>query len=312
MPEFSNHRALLLPVLKTLADGSETPLADVRQRVASAEGFTSEQVAEVYASGATKLATQVQFALLGLERAGLIQRVRRAVYRLMNEGEQLLAEEPEQIDDRLLHNYPSFVEWKERVNARRQSQPQRHASSSTANVPETTPEETMDNAYQEMRAILAGEILERIRDAEPAFLERIVVKLLAAMGYGGGDVAMARVTGGSGDGGIDGTIKEDALGLDEVYVQAKRYSHGNRVGASDVRNFAGALDTAGTNKGVFVATSSFTRSARDYVERNPKRIVLIDGEELARLLVQHDVGVRTRANYTIKEIDEEYFDLEGL
>lgn len=312
MPEFSNHRALLLPVLKTLADGSETPLADVRQRVAAAEGFTSEQVAEVYASGATKLATQVQFALLGLERAGLIQRVRRAVYRLMNEGEQLLAEEPEQIDDRLLHNYPSFVEWKERVKARRQSQPQRHAASSTVHVSETTPEETMDNAYQEMRAILADEILVRIRDAEPAFLERIVVKLLAAMGYGGGDVAMARVTGGSGDGGIDGTIKEDALGLDEVYIQAKRYSHGNHVGASDVRNFAGALDTAGTNKGVFVATSSFTRSARDYVERNPKRIVLIDGEELARLLVQHDVGVRTRASYKIKEIDEEYFDLEGL
>ena len=312
MPEFTNHRALMLPVLKTLADGSETPLAEVRQRVAAAVGFTREQVAEVYGSGATKLATQVQFALLGLERAGLIERVRRAVYRLMKEGEQLLAQEPEQIDDHLLQNYPSFVEWKERVNARRQSQPQRHVASSTVHVPETTPQETMDNAYQEMRAILADEILVRIRDAEPAFLGRIVVKLLAAMGFGGGDVAMARVTGGSGDGGIDGTIKEDALGLDEVYIQAKRYSHGNHVGASDVRNFAGALDNAGTNKGVFVATSSFTRSARDYVERNPKRIVLIDGEELARLLVQHDVGVRTRASYKIKEIDEEYFDLEGL
>ena len=312
MPEFTNYQALMLPVLQALADGTETSLTELRDRVAAAEGFTHEQVAEVYRSGGTKLAVQVQFALLGLRHAGLIERVRRAVYKLTTEGERLLAQRPARIDDRFLRRYASFVDWEERVSARREAQPQRRQSALGGDALETTPEETMDNAYREMQAILEDELLDRIRDAEPAFLERLVVHLLTAMGYGGGDAAMARVTGGSGDEGIDGKIKEDALGLDEVYVQAKRYARDNHVGAADVRNFAGALDTAGTNKGVFVATSSFSRSAKDYVARNPKRIVLIDGEELARLLVQHDVGVRTRDKYEIKGIDEDYFDPEGL
>ena len=131
------------------------------------------------------------------------------------------------------------------------------------------------------------------------------------MGYGGGDAAMGRVTGRSGDGGIDGTIKEDALGLDEVYVQAKKYADGNTVGESDLRNFAGAIDAAGTTKGVFVTTTGFTHAAKDYVARSPKRIVLIDGEELARLMIQHDIGVRTRDRHEIKRIDEDYFDPEA-
>ena len=132
------------------------------------------------------------------------------------------------------------------------------------------------------------------------------------MGYGGGDATMGRVTGRSGDGGIDGTIKEDALGLDEVYVQAKKYADGNTVGEGDLRNFAGAIDAAGTTKGVFVTTAGFTRAAREYVARSPKRIVLIDGEELARLMIQHDIGVRMRVRHDIKRIDEDYFDQEAL
>ena len=132
------------------------------------------------------------------------------------------------------------------------------------------------------------------------------------MGYGGGDAAMGRVTGGSGDGGVDGTIREDALGLDEVYLQAKRYGDGNAVGEGDLRNFAGAIDAAGTTKGVFVTTAGFTRAARDYVARSPKRIVLIDGKELARLMVRHGIGVRTRVRHEVKRIDEDYFDEETL
>lgn len=302
----------MLPVLQALANGTETSLADIRERVAAAEGFTKEQVAEEYPSGGSKLAVQVQFALLGLMQASLIDRVRRAVYKLTTDGERLLAQRPARIDDRFLRRYPSFVEWEERVRAQREAQPQHRPSDSRHDALETTPEETMGNAYREMRAILEAEILGRIRDAEPAFLERVVVHLLTAMGYGGGDAALARVTGGSGDEGIDGKIKEDSLGLDEVYIQAKRYARNNRVGIADVRNFAGALDNAGTIKGVFVTTSSFSQAAEDYVAGNPKRIVLIDGEELARLLVHHDVGVRTRANYEIKGIDEDYFELQGL
>ena len=131
------------------------------------------------------------------------------------------------------------------------------------------------------------------------------------MGYGGGDAAMGQVTGRSGDGGIDGTIREDALGLDEVYIQAKKYTEGT-VGEGALRNFAGAIDAAGTTKGVFVTTASFTGAAREYVARSPKRIVLIDGEELARRMVAHGVGVRTRVRYEIKRIDEDYFDQETM
>ena len=133
---------------------------------------------------------------------------------------------------------------------------------------------------------------------------------MIAMGYGDGDDAMGQVTGSSGDGGIDGTIREDALGLDEVYLQAKKYADGNTVGESALRNFAGAIDAAGAMKGVFVTTSSFTRAAQDYVKRSPKRIVLIDGDELARLMVKYNIGVRLKMRYEIKRIDEGYFDVE--
>ena len=158
--------------------------------------------------------------------------------------------------------------------------------------------------------------IRELRQAETAagreIAERVIIDLLIAMGYGGGDAAKGRVTGHSGDGGIDGTIREDALGLDEIYVQAKKYADGNTVGVDALRNFAGAIDTAGTTKGVFVTTASFTKAAKDYVARSPKRIVLIDGEELARLMVQHGVGVRTRVHHEIKRIDEDYFDQEAL
>ena len=172
----------------------------------------------------------------------------------------------------------------------------------------------MEKASRQLREALEAEVLDRIREASPSFLEQAVIDLLIAMGYGGGDAAMGRVTGGPGDGGIDGKIKEDALGLDEVYVQAKKYADGNTVGEGALRNFAGAIDAAGTTKGkgVFVTTAGFTRAARDFVERSPKRIVLIDGEELARLMVRHDIGVRTWVSHEIKRIDEGYFDQEAL
>ena len=162
-----------------------------------------------------------------------------------------------------------------------------------------TPEEELDRIVRQLRSELEADVLDRVREAPPAFFEQVVVDLLIAMGYGGGDAAMGQVTGRSGDGGIDGTIREDALGLDEVYVQAKKYADGNTVGEGDLRNFAGAIDAAGTTKGVFVTTSGFTSSAKSYVARSPKRIVLIDGEELARLMVVHSIGVRTRIRHEI-------------
>ena len=155
-------------------------------------------------------------------------------------------------------------------------------------------------------------MLYRLSKATPSFLEKAVVALLIAMGYGGGDASMGRVTGRTGDGGIDGTIKEDKLGLDEVYVQAKKYASGSTVGVGDVRNFVGALVGAHAQKGVFVTTADFTASAKDFAAQNPNRVVLINGRRLACLMVRHDVGVRVRDPHRppilIKAIDEDFFD----
>ena len=315
VPDF---QSLMLPVLKALSDGSDVQVAEVCTRVAAAEGLTPDDLLERTRGGhTTKLKDRVSWSITHFLYAGLVERVRRAVYRITPDGKQLLSRDPTRIDLKLLLQYPVYVEWKNRTHRKsprieRPEQQDNERPEQEDNVSGETPEETLDRAAGELRTVLEAEVLARVRNAEPAFLERAVVDLLIAMGYGGGDAAMGRVTGRSGDGGIDGTIREDALGLDEVYVQAKKYAHGNTVGEGDLRNFAGAIDAAGTTKGVFVTTAEFTRAAKDYVERSPKRIVLIDGDELARLMVRYGVGVRTRVRHEIKRIDEDYFDQEAL
>ena len=304
VPDF---QSLMLPTLNALSDGAAAPIRAVRERVADAEGLSPDELREMLPSGHQPVFNnRVGWALTYLQRAGLLESVRRGVYRLNDEGRRLLNSQLSRIDISVLRNYPKYVEWS---NAQVLDQ---GIATTVEDETSATPEETLDNAAQRLREDLEREVLGRVRDAEPVFLERVVVDLLIAMGYGGGDVAMGRVTGRSGDGGIDGTIWEDALGLDEVYVQAKKYAPRNTVGEGDLRNFAGAIDAAGTTKGVFVTTSSFTTSAREYVRVSPKRIVLIDGAELARLLVLHDVGVRTKTLHKIKRIDEDYFEAEDV
>lgn len=302
-----DYQSLMLPTLKALADGAEVPLDEVRERIAVSEKLTDREVSEKLPSGRqTVLANRVGWALLGMERAGLVERIRRAVYRLTDEGGRLLARGLERVNDEVLATYPAFGEWKKRQRQPRIDPPHESYGS------KETPEETLTRAASEMHAMLEAELLDRIRGAAPAVLEQVVVDLLLSMGYGGGDADRGRVTGRTGDGGIDGTIREDALGMDEVYVQAKKYAESSAVGEGDLRNFAGAIDAAGTTKGVFVTTAGFTKSAKDYVARSPKRIVLIDGEELARLMVQHNVGVRTRDRFEIKRIDQDYFDQDSI
>ena len=307
VPDF---QSLMLPVLKAFADAEEPPLSRVRERVAAAEGLSAEDLREMLPGGQQAVfVNRVSWAVTYMERAGLLERVRRGVYRVTKDGERLLARAPSRIDMKLLGDFPAYAAWRQQANA----------PSTGKDVPSgqdedisDTPEEALDRAHRRLRSALEADVLQRVRDASPAFLEQAVVDLLIAMGYGDGDAAMGRVTGRSGDGGIDGTIREDALGLDEVYVQAKKYAEGNAVGEGDLRNFAGAIDAAGTTKGVFVTTADFTRTARDYVARSPKRIVLIDGAELARLMVRYGIGVRTRTTYEIKRVDEDYFDQEAL
>ena len=303
IPDF---QSLMLPVLKALSGNGDTPVSEVRARIAAAERLTPEDLREMLPSGRQPVfANRVSWAVMYLGQAGLLEKLQRGVWRLTAEGEKSLANAPPRIDMHYLRNYPAYVAWRTG----------KHTPSSSGEavlaLPDDsadTPEEALGRAVSQLRDTLEVDVLDRVHNAEPAFLEQVVIDLLIAMGYGGGDAKMGRVTGRSGDGGIDGTIREDALGLDEVYVQAKKYADGNTVGEGDLRNFAGAIDAAGTTKGVFVTTAGFTRAAKDYVARSPKRIVLIDGKELARLMVAHDIGVRTRDRYEVKWIDEDYFD----
>ena len=300
VPDF---QSLMLPTLNALAGADTSPTAEVRQRVAAAEGLTPEALQELLPSGkVTKFANRVGWAIVHLRKAGLVKKVGHGLYQLTAAGTQLLADPPARIDLKFLNNtYPAHATW----NQAPLSKPD--PASTGADDAVETPEEALDRAATQMRWALEADLLERVRAAPPAFLERVVVDLLIAMGYGDGDAARGRVTGRTGDGGIDGTIREDALGLDEVYLQAKKYAASTTVSEGDLRNFAGAIDAANTTKGVFVTTARFTRSARDYVAKSPKRIVLIDGEELARLMVVHEIGVRTRIRYAVKRIDEDYF-----
>ena len=304
-----DYQSLMLPVLKALADGTERPISEVRERVAAAERLTPDDLREMLASGQPMFTNRVSWAVIYMERASLVERVRRAIYRLTEEGKRLLAQAPARVDLDVLRTYPDYVAWLKKANA---PATRNDAEPISPDESTNTPEEALHRAVQQLRDALEADVLDRVRKAVPAFLEQAVVDLLIAMGYGGGDAAMGRVTGRSGDGGIDGTIKEDTLGLDEVYIQAKKYADGHTVGESDLRNFAGAIDAAGTTKGVFATTASFTRAAKDYVKRSPKRVVLIDGEELASLMVEHDIGVRTRIRHVIKRIDEDYFEQEAL
>ena len=298
-------QSLLLPVLEALADGKGLRYVDVRTRLTESLRLTRDDTREMEPSDRyTKLQHHSYWATQHLLRAGLVMPVQRGVFRLTDEGERLLKDPPPRLDLEYVRTLPAYQRWQ---NNGRASAADRGSSSSDV-VSEVTPEDLVKIAFQRLEGELQSDLLARVCQAPPSFLEQVVIDLLIAMGYGGGDAARGVVTGRWGDGGIDGVIKEDALGLDEIYVQAKKYAEGNTVGEGDVRNFVGAIDVANTAKGVFVTTADFTKSARAYVEKSSKRIVLIDGKELARLMVQYGVGVRTRETYQLQRIDEDYFE----
>jgi len=305
VPDF---QSLMLPVLRAMAEG-DVNAVDLRARVADAVGLSEDDLAEMLPSGRqTTFSNRTAWANVFLQRAGLIEKVRRGVYRLTEEGQRALSDPPQRIDMRFLERYPRYVEWRQRSAAgggssAGESAPFLEVSPNGA----STPEEQIEKSYQALTGTLEGELLDRVRELSPAFFEGLIIDLLIAMGYGGGRADMGRAVGKSGDGGIDGIIKEDALGLDIVYMQAKRYAADHSIGRQDVQSFAGSLDGVRATKGIFVTTSSFTKGAVEFAERIAKRIILMDGSGLAKLMVQHGVGVRVRATYEIKRVDEDYF-----
>jgi restriction system protein len=297
----------MLPVLQKALQG-EVRISDVVDQIADDLGLSVEERGQLLPSGRqTTFANRVNWAKSYLGKAGLIELTRRAHFQITDRGRDVLAENPPKIDIRLLDRFPEFKTFRE---AQRGSANEADESAST---PETisslTPDEVMRSAARQLDEALAEELLARIRASTPAFFESLVVRLLFAMGYGGSVSDLDRaLVGRSGDGGVDGVIDQDALGLDRIYVQAKRYKEGNTVGAPDIRDFFGSLDRFKASKGLFVTASSFTSAARETADLLSKRIVLIEGLQLARLMIRFEVGCRIEETVTIKKVDEDFFE----
>jgi restriction system protein len=247
----------------------------------------------------------VRWAKFYLAKAGLIESTRRGYFRLTSEGKKVVDAKPARIDNEFLGRFEAFARFMRRAEDKSSSA---DAVDATALRQTQTPHEIMRAAHKEIEASLAQELLERVRSAPPDFFERLIVSLLLSMGFGGSVTNAGRALGRSGDDGVDGVIDQDPLGLDRVYIQAKRYAFGNNIGSGAIRDFFGGLDRHKATKGLFVATSGFSPSARETAEYLSKRIVLIDGDQLAKLMIHYNVGCRVEETLEIKKIDEAFFD----
>ena len=301
-----NYQTLMLPLLRFAGDGQEHRFRDAVERLAVEFGITEKERSELLPSGTAPLFdNRVGWARTYLKQAVLLNSPRRGALQITERGRKLLAENHERIDVKLLNQYEEFREFRTRKHSNGEGST---TSQEPEQVTEQTPEEALDAAYSKLRENLEAEVLAQVKAVSPSFFERLVIDLLVKMGYGGSRQDAGRAVGRSGDGGIDGIIKEDRLGLDVIYVQAKRWE--GVVGRPEIHKFVGALQGQRANKGVFLTTSSFSREAEDYASTISSKIILIDGERLASLMVDHDVGVTAVGEYKLKKIDSDYFEGE--
>lgn len=303
---------LMLPVLKFVAGADEVRTGDVIARIEAAFDLGHEEREQLLPSGKqTVVANRTHWAITYLAKTGLLERTARGRVRITDHGRAVLAEQPTRIDLAYLSRFPELDAFRasRRLgnSAVGETLPQHPAVAQAVEQADATPDELIRASHARIDAALRELLLTRILGLPPAFFERLIVRLLVAMGFGSRVDGAARELGRSGDGGVDGVIDQDALGLDRVYLQAKRYAPGNGVGADAIRDFFGSLNIAKASKGVFITTSTFTRWARDTADRLGARIVLIDGDQLAALMIRHDVGVRIEETFHIKKIDEDFF-----
>lgn len=295
----------MLPVLKLAAQG-ETRVPEAAQKIAETLGLSEAERDEFLPSGRQRiLHNRIHWAKFYMSKAGLIESPKRGLFRATQEGRDLLAENPGKVDVEALKAYPSFLAFYE-SGASKQPKGEKPVVKEVA-ASSATPEEQIDAAQTVLHSALSSDLLQRILDNPPAFFEHLIVDLLVAMGYGGSHENAALKLGKSGDNGVDGVIDEDRLGLDRIYVQAKRYAEQNCVQRPEVQGFVGSLVGFGASKGVFVTTSTFSGGARDYAKQIPQRVILIDGARLTDLMIEHDVGVRVSRSVKIKRIDEDFF-----
>lgn len=300
-----DYQTLMLPVLEIAAQG-ETSVPQVEAEIAARFGLSEAERQEMLPSGRQRLLhNRIHWAKFYLIKAGLLESPKRGRFVVSPAGKQMLAKHPAKIDTQHLLTIPAFRDFyrNNEVDA---------TSDSVEQVPppKATPEEVVETAYNNAQAALGAELLDRVLQNSPSFFERVIVDLLVAMGYGGSHKNASKQLGRSGDGGVDGVINEDVLGLDRVYVQAKRYAPGTPVGRPDIQAFTGSLVGMGAMKGVFVTTSTFSAPAAEFASRIPQRIILIDGKRLAELMIEHSVGVRSSRILEFKRLDEDFFSEE--
>lgn len=302
-----DYQSLMLPLLRHVSDRQEHKYRDLIENLATEFKVTDQERKELLASGNQLIFdNRVGWAKTYLKKAGLLDSPKRATFVITELGVQTLNKNPDHIDAKYLRQFPAFLEF---IHAgRNESESEEEKISHEPTI--KTPEENLDKAYQNIRKSLASELLTNVVELSPTFFERLVVELLVKMGYGGSIKDAGKAIGKSGDEGIDGTIKEDKLGLDIIYIQAKRWKKGNVVGRPELHKFVGALAGQGAKKGIFITTSNFTKEALDYTPKNETKIVLIDGEQLAQLMIDYNLGCTPQQIYELKKIDTDYFDEE--
>lgn len=300
VPDF---QSLMLPLLRIAGDGKEHALADARAQLGFEFKLTQAEQDERLPSGRqSRFANRVAWAKVYLEQGALLLSPRRGHFLISDRGREVLKAPPARIDIKFLEQYPEFIEF--RTPKTEAQEPPAPA------VPESpdaeTPEEALEAAHAKMKASLASDVLAQVKGGSPDFFEKLVVELLLKMGYGGSRADAGQAVGKAGDEGIDGVISEDRLGLDIVYLQAKRWD--GSVGRPDIQKFVGALHGKRAKKGVFITTGSFSADAAAYVEHIDPKVVLIDGRRLAELMIDFEVGVTTARTFHVKRVDSDYFE----
>jgi len=299
IPDFQK---IMLPLMQFAGDGTEHSVRDAIEHLARHFKLSQEDLREMLPSGIqSRFDNRVHWARSHLKQAGLLENPSRGIFKITDAGRKVLDSKPKEIGIKFLMQFERFRDFRTRSS--------RNGIAAVANVEseeaKTTPKEVLEESYQKLRNELAVELLDMVKQCSPKFFENLVVELLVKMGYGGSRREAGRAVGRSGDGGIDGIINEDRLGLDVIYIQAKRWDRD--VNDAEIRNFVGSLAGQKANRGVFITTSDFTKKALEYVATIPQKVILIDGEKLAQLMIDHNVGVATVGAYEVKKVDADYF-----
>ena len=300
------------PVLACAATG-EIRIGDVVEQLADQLALTADERTELLPSGKqARFANRVNWAKAYLAKAGLVENTRRGHFRITQRGQAALKDVGASINNAYLEQFKEFQDFKAKVTAADGPSPALSTAKgslpSSPPVESETPDESLRKAHSAITGALATDLLDRVRQASPAFFEKLIIELLLAMGYGGTSEEAGRALGQSGDDGVDGVIDQDPLGVDQIFVQAKRYAEGNNVGAGAIRDFFGALSLKKAQKGIFVTTSAFSQPAIDTARGLGSRIVLIDGLQLSRLMIRYNVGCRDEEVLRLKKVDEDFFE----